>query len=263
MMTLLQLQKQFQAFLLSEQTEIHEAIVQTNAVCVETRLGIYRDAYILRLIDSLKANFPSLYLYLGTEEFNCLSRAYINAHPSSYRSIRWFGDVLAEFIKNYYPQDLHLAELADFEWKMTLAFDAADSSVIQVDEMAAVAAEAWSDLQFVMHPSVQRCNYFYKTVSLWQALMHDHDLPEKELATEANAWVMWRTPEYTIQFYSFSPEEAWAFDTLMQGTSFAVLCEGLCEWISSEEVGLRAASYLKKWIQWGLIAQLVVKSEVD
>ena len=131
MTELLHLQEQFQKFLLAEDSEIHDSIIQTQSVSVQTRLAIYRDAYSLRLIESLTTNFPSLYAYLGTEEFNKLSSEYIAAHPSSYRSIRWFGDCFADFVKNYYSNHPHVTELADFEWKMTLAFDAADASVVR------------------------------------------------------------------------------------------------------------------------------------
>lgn len=255
MTELLHLQEQFQKFLLAEQSEIQDSIIQTQSVSIQTRLAIYRDAYTLRLIESLTANFPSLYAYLGTEEFNQLSREYIAAHPSSYRSIRWFGDCFADFVTNYYPKNPHAAELTDFEWKMTLAFDAADASVVQIEDMAAVPAESWANLRFILHPSVQRINYFWNAVPLWQALAYDQELPDLHQSSEATPWVLWRTPDYIIQFYSLSPEEAWALDALFQGISFAGLCEGLCEWIEEEAVGMRAASYLKGWIQKGFLSQ--------
>ncbi len=258
MTELFQLQDQFQKFLLSGHAAIHDSIVQTEAVSVDTRLGIYRDAYKLRLIESLSANFPALYAYLGTEEFNKLATYYIEAHPSCYRSIRWYGDLLSEFIKRNYPQYLHLAELADFEWKMSLTFDAADEHVVHVEDMAAVPPEAWANLQFILHPSLHRINYFRNTIPLWQALIHDRELPELQQNSEPTAWILWRSPEYMIQFYSLSDEEAWALDSLSKGLSFGDLCEGLCQWIKPEEVGMSAASYLKGWIQKGMLSQLLI-----
>ncbi|KTD72665.1 DNA-binding domain-containing protein [Legionella tucsonensis] len=253
-----QLQGQFQKFLLLGHAEIHGSIVQTDLVSVDTRLGIYRDAYKLRLIESLSTNFPALYAYLGTEEFNKLSTYYIDAHPSYYRSIRWFGDVLADFIKHNYPHYPHLSELADFEWKMGLAFDAADEQVVRVEDMAVIPAEAWPNLQFVLHPSLQRANYSGNTVPLWQALTRDWELPELQQNPAPTSWVLWRSPEYIIQFYSLSDEEAWALDRISQRFSFGALCEGLCQWIKPEEVGMKAASFLKGWIQNGMLSQLLI-----
>jgi hypothetical protein len=258
MTDLLHLQDQFQKFLLSGQSNIHNSIMQTERVSVDTRLGIYRNAYTFRLIESLTGNFPSLYAYLGTEEFNKLATYYIETHPSSYRSIRWYGDVLADFIKNTYPQYPYLAELADFEWKMTLTFDAADENRVQLDDMAVVPPEAWANLQFILHPSVQRCNYFWNAVSLWQALSNDQELPDLQQNSEASAWILWRSSEYIIQFHSLSEDMAWALDNLSQGLSFGALCEGLCHWIKPEEVAMYAASRLKSWIQKGILSQLIL-----
>ncbi|KTD67040.1 MULTISPECIES: DNA-binding domain-containing protein [Legionella] len=258
MTELAQLQNQFQKFLLSEHSEIHDSIVQTELVSVDTRLGIYGDAYKLRLIESLSTSFSALYAYLGTEEFNKLSTYYIEAHPSCYRSIRWYGDLLPEFIKHNYPQYPYLAELADFEWKMCLAFDAADTPVVRVEDMAVVPPEAWANLQFVLHPSLQRINYFWNAVSLWQALTYDHELPELQQNEAFTPWVLWRAPEYMLQFYSLSQQEAWLLDGVSQGLSFGALCEGLCQWVTPEEVGMTAASYLKGWIQNGMLSQLLI-----
>lgn len=259
MSELLRLQEQLQHFLLTGDAEISQAILPTKAVSTETRLSIYRNAYVLRLIESLTTNYPCLYAYLGTEAFNQLAQAYITAHPSAYRSIRWFGDVFAEFIKKYYSNNPHLAELADFEWKMTLAFDAADATVVRIEDMAQVPAEAWANLRFTLHSSVQRINYCWNAISLWQALAHDEALPELQQNSASTAWVLWRSPTYLIQFHSLVPEEAWALDALLQGVSFAELCEGLCQWLTPEEVGMGAASYLKGWIQRGMVAQLHIQ----
>jgi hypothetical protein len=258
MSQLIQLQEHFQKFLMSDDCAIYEAIMPSKRVSVETRLGIYKEAYRLRLIESLTQNFPALYAYLGTEEFNKLASYYIEEHPSTYRSIRWFGDVLSDFIKKNYKQYDYLAELADFEWTMTLAFDAADDQRVQMEEMASIPPEAWPNMHFTLHPSLHRLNYEWNIIALWQALTKDQELPPLQQNSEAMPWVLWRLPDYIIQFYSLSQEEAFALDNLSQGLSFAALCEGLCQWIAPEEVGMNAASFLKGWIQRGMLAELMI-----
>lgn len=259
MKELASLQDQFQKFILSNQFGINDFIVETEQVSVETRLGIYRDAYKLRLIESLTVTFPAVLAYLGTEAFEEMCSSYIDAHPSVYRSIRWYGDELAEFLKNFYDKKYSfLAELAQFEWNMTLAFDAADRLVVQVADMAQVPGEAWADMKFNFHPSVHKLDYFWNVIPLWQTLVNDQELPELINSTTATSWVLWRAPDYVIQFYSLSEEETWALNSLFQGSSFGQLCEGLCQWVPVEEVGLRAASYLKNWIQNGMVSELII-----
>ena len=258
MTELMYLQDQFQQFLLIGNPGISDSVVSTLSVSVDRRLAIYRDAYRLRLIESLITNFPGLYLYLGTETFEKLCSAYIDAHPSIYRSIRWYGDVLADFLKSYYDrQYAHLTELAEFEWNMTLAFDAADDPVVQVEDMAFIPAQSWARLKFIMHQSVKRMDYFWNVIPFWQSLIHDQELPALVNNSSPTAWILWRSPDYSIQFYTLSKEEAWALDSLIHGLSFGELCEGLCQWVEVNQVGMRAASFLKGWIQKGMVMHLI------
>ncbi|KTD64596.1 DNA-binding domain-containing protein [Legionella shakespearei] len=259
MSNLFQLQEQLQHFIMSGHSAIMEHIVPTERIGVADRLAIYSDAYTLRLTESLSTSFPALHLYYGTEEFNRLCRTYIDNYPSSCHSIRWYGDALAEFIKKNTDKS-HLAELADFEWRMTLAFDAADDPVLTIEEMAGVPPESWAEMYFIPHGSVQRLNYFWNVIPVWQSLVHDNDLPEWNEHPNPVPWILWRSPEQLIQFYSMAEEEAGALDAVIQGMSFATLCEGLCQWMAPEDVGMKAASYLKNWIQNGILSQMRVGS---
>jgi hypothetical protein len=254
---LMQLQKQFQQFILTGQSEIIQSVLSTKEVSAKKRLTIYHDAYYLRLIECLTTTFPALHSYLGTEEFQKMCRNFIAAYPSHYRSIRWYGDMLSNFLKAYYDKPYaFLAELADFEWKMTLAFDAQDKEVVRLEDIMAVPAEAWAELYFTPHSSVQRVNYLWNAIPLWQTLIADKELPEIQKDAQPKSWVLWRGPEYIIQYYSLSKEETWMFDGMQQGLSFGALCAGLCEWIEADKVAMSAASYLKNWVQKGMLADL-------
>ncbi|RUR13736.1 DUF2063 domain-containing protein [Legionella sp. km772] len=259
MSELSQLQQQFQQFILAGKPDIMPSVLSTKDFSAEKRLGIYRDAYQLRLIECLTTTFPALHSYLGTEEFQKMCRCFIDAHPSYYRSIRWYGDLLSVFLKNYYDKAYSfLAELADFEWKMTLAFDAEDTKRVSIEEMAALAPEAWVNLSFIVHPSVQRPNYFWNALPLWKALVDDKELPNLVEDTAARAWLLWRSADYVIQYYSLGKEEAWMMDGMLKGLSFSALCEGLCEWIAVDKVAMTAAGFLKSWITKGILAELKV-----
>ena len=254
MTDLFQLQQSFQQFLLTGHPQINASIVSSKHVSVDTRLHIYKQAYQLRLIECLSTNFPGLHNYLGDEEFNSLGNAYLQAHPSTFRSVRWFGDGLANFIKtNYDTRFAYLVELVDFEWKMTLAFDEADDSVLQVEDMAAIKPELWPDLRFELHASVQRADYRWNVPEVWHALINDPEIPEWNSNDVGLPWIIWRYPDYTVHYYNLSESEAWAIDTINQGATFAKMCEGLCQWFDEEAVGMAAASYLKGWIQKGIL----------
>ncbi|KTC87546.1 MULTISPECIES: DNA-binding domain-containing protein [Legionella] len=254
MTDLLHLQSQFQNYLLKNQVDIEKSIVSTEKVSINQRLGIYLDAYRYRLLDSLVSNFPILSTYLGPKEFHQLGGNYIDKFPSSYRSIRWYGDSFSDYLKQLNKP--FLAELAEFEWKMTLSFDAADDEILKIEHMASIPPDSWPDLQFKPQASLQRMDFAWNTVKIWEAISNEQPIEKPAKNAEIARWALWRH-DYINRFYTLGEDEAWALDALIKGSSFGELCEGLCQWFEEDEVGLHAASLLKGWIQSGLLAAVI------
>ncbi len=71
----------------------------TTRVPASTRLAIYANAYRARLSEGLESNFPVLAKLMGVSEFRGLAHRYIEGHESRHRSIRWYGDRLAQFLR--------------------------------------------------------------------------------------------------------------------------------------------------------------------
>jgi Putative DNA-binding domain len=102
MMThLSQLQSDFQAYLLdaSKGAGFTKQIVNDKKVGVKKRLGIYADAYRLRIIEALSNSYPILKALLGDDLFEQAARSYIDLYPSTYRNMRWVGDKMAEHLQ--------------------------------------------------------------------------------------------------------------------------------------------------------------------
>lgn len=255
------LQNHFQHYLLSGNTDIKNCIQETKKVSRETRLNVYQYAYFSRLEETLSHNFPNVGIYLGDDEFHELSMAYIKSHPSTYRSIRWYGDELPLFIQNYYSETTcGLAELAEFEWNMTLTFDADDCDVIDIDKMAKIPPKSWENLTFQIHPSVRRMNFFWNTISIWEALSNKENPEEMIKSDEAIPWILWRK-YYLNRFYQLSTDECWAFDAIHSGKNFGHICEGLSQWHEEEHIATRAASLLANWIHSGMITTILINGE--
>lgn len=254
MNTLSSLQEAFQNYLLSSQMNIAQSVIETNAISCQTRLNIYRNAYQVRLKEALSSNFPCLNVYLGEEVFHQLSIDYIKLHSSPYRSIRWYGDKLAIFLKNYYDME-YVSELADFEWNIGLLFDAADAPPFSLEQMTSIPSDAWGAMQFKANPSLRRLNLSWNVAQIWQALVEEQEPLDACKNSEALPWVLWRT-NYMNQFYVLEEDEAWAMDSMLKGQSFGEICEGLCRWHDEEAVGMRAAMILKTWIESGIITEL-------
>lgn len=254
-----QLQNKFQDYLLNLEDDFKHEIVGTEKVPAETRLAIYGNAYRSRLIDALLANYPILNIYLGAEQFEELALSYINAFPSCYRSIRWFGDQLSYFLAENleYAEFPYLAELTQFEWTQTLVFDAKDSTILQLETIASIPADLWGEMTFKIHPSTHRLNLSWNVVPIWQALTDEKTPPDPIQNEQPIPWILWRK-ELLNQFCSLSEDEAWAIDAISHGHSFQEICEGLCQWNDENEAPMQAASLLKGWILAGLISEIIL-----
>ena len=68
---------------------------------LRSRLRIYADAYRLRLTDALAHNYPCLQQLLGAEAFAALAQRYLDEHPSTSVSVRWFGHQLAAELSSH------------------------------------------------------------------------------------------------------------------------------------------------------------------
>ena len=257
MNTLRQTQTRFQNYLIGQESPIAGEIAGDARLSADTRLGIYADAYRLRLIEALEGDFVALQAYVGPERFDEIARAYIETHPSEHFSLRYYGQYLARFLIGTapYQNELLLAELATFDWALTDSFDAADSSVATVDDMARIAPNDWPWLVFVPHASVQRLNLEWNAPTLWKAADKDEPLPLPEKAPHPVGWVMWRQG-LQIYFRSLSVDEAFALDALLRGETFGALCGGLTEWIDAQNVAVHAAGLLKQWLTDGLIREI-------
>jgi len=235
------LQSDFQSFLLHGSESILGRVTGTEKADAPTRLAIYYDAYRLRLLEALDSNYPVLHAWLGDEEFERLGLAYLHAHPSAHFSIRYFGHRLPEYLATApeYRGRPYVGEMAALEWAMSEAFDAADSQVMVLDDMAAVAPEAWPGLRFAFHASVRRLNLRWNVPPIWKAI-------------RPQSWLVWRQDLKTY-FRSLPVDEAWAFDAAYADSTFAEICEGLAEWIDAQNIAVHAAGLLKRWITDGLV----------
>ena len=252
-----QLQHEFQDYLLNGRQHIASSIVGTPQAGVERRLGVYGEAYVLRLVEALESDFVALRVLLGGD-FTTLCRDYIRDRPSSHHSLRYFGEGLSDFLaaRAPYRDSPFLSELAAFEWALIDAFDAADGALVCEADMATVAPGDWPALQFVAHPSLQRLDLHYNAPAVWKAAEQGQEsLPDPQHCDVPTAWIVWRK-DLATYFRSLDVTEAWALDALRQDQTFAEICEGLCEWIDEANVPVHAVGLLKRWIQDGLIGEL-------
>jgi hypothetical protein len=248
--SLVQLQRDLQAHVLDGSGEIATEIDSTELLPTSTRLAIYSDAYCSRLIEALESNYPVLAKLLGADQFSVVARSYIDTHPSQHFSIRWFGHRLSEFLNSSHADEPWLADLARWEWGTAHAFDAADATLLTLNNLAAMAPSEWACLVLRAHPSLTHLQLNSNCVAIVKASTAEIRLPTP-LREESTEWCIWRE-NLNVRYRSLDAIEARAVDLALNGTTFGELCEQLANQMPTDAVPLQAASFLKRWVedQW-------------
>lgn len=248
------------------------------------RFDVYRHAYRARLVSALRDNFEVLVQALGDEAFDALAAAYVQAHPPTRPSIRWYGHALADFMAGpgeAWVSHPALVDLARMDWALRQAFDAADAPVLGVDNLRAVAPPRWAGLRFVLHPSVQLLPLEWQVEPAWRALRagldrdaaapgssDDRDrvvfiddiTPEvPEPPPGAHVLLVWRRGLHT-QWRSLAADEAAMLCAVAEGVEFAGLCE-LAQSLQAEVPAARAAGLLQRWVADELISEARLPSD--
>lgn len=239
---------------------LNEHVTGTKKVPAEARVSIYENAYRERLIEVLQNDYEMLNKILGEGAFRQLSLRYIDQHPSSYYSLRWFGSHLPAFLGYSEEQGNHEweAELAKLEWEFINAFDAADSPIINENDIATIPPESWPDLSLEFHPSVRLFSMWWNTLDLWQAAKEDRQPPEPVRLSQNSYCLLWRNNLVT-QFRSLEPDEVAALSTAMASANFPDICASIAVEVEEQElVPMKAAGFLKGWLAAGLITRLMV-----
>jgi hypothetical protein len=256
-LTLRELQQDMQRHLLGEQSGITPAIVDAPPLEAKDRLAIYRNAYQVRLIDALHDTYPILHGLLGDEAWLALGEAYVAAHPSVFRSIRWYGREVADFMAHCPPYDLTpiLSEVALLEWTLAEVFDAKDADSVQRAELSTLDPAAWVGLIFEFHPSLRRLEFNWNTAAVWKAMSRDETPPRPELSVAPVPWLLWRQ-NLQNYFRSMSNVESAALNSALRGRSFGDICEDLSALKPEEEIPAAAAGLLGTWADSGIIVGL-------
>ncbi len=251
------LQADFMAYIRGDDAAMAGKTRATLKADAETLLGVYRNAFPLRLLEALGTNFPRLKLVLGDDDFDRMGRGYIAATPPRHFSIRWYGDKLPQYLAGTAPwRDAPaLAELAGFEWALASCFDAADARPVEAPAIGAIAPTDWPGMTLAFHPSLRVFVSRWTVPELWNALetaRDDAPAPKPSLRQKPVPFVLWRHEAQTL-FRSLPDDEAAVLASAREGQAFASLCELLAAFVPEDQAGNRAAALLLGWVQQGWI----------
>ncbi len=252
-MTLEEVQRSFQRALLSDDGEILTQLADGPREPKGVLLGLYRDAYILRLIEFVQNDHELLRAYLGDDAFEEMARFYAAAYPSRYRNAKDFCAHLPRYLAEAQPYAAHpaIAQLAALEKALNDAFYAKDQAPVDLSDLAGYAPSDWAFLCFIPHPAAIRLGFGTNAADIWSALKRGSEPPPAE-ECGLRRILVWR--QEVPKFRILEEEEAMLWDEAASGVRFGVLCEMAATYNDPDSAAARAAGYLKGWLASGLLS---------
>lgn len=257
-MKLKDFQDRFQRAILKGDDAILDDIPDGPRETKTNLLGIYRDAYVLRLMDVIAGDHGLLKAYLGDEAFAEMARAYIAAHPSHNPNARWFSHRLPDFLQAHedYAAQPVVWELAALERALNDAFDGVDAPHLRLDDLAAIPPERWGELVFAGHPTVTMLEAHTNAAEIWSVLKEGKAPPPQRHAPEPSLLLIWRHDGMS-RFREPGAEEAMMWRECVKGRTFGELCQLLAVFDDLGGAPARAAGYLKGWLDVGILSTAV------
>ncbi|MBN8844155.1 MAG: putative DNA-binding domain-containing protein [Sphingomonadales bacterium] len=246
-----EVQQRFLSGIIGGDAGAEALIVDDERVGARQRLDIYRNNYRASLVGVLSDHFERLHAYLGDEQFDNVAGAYVAAHPSATRNLRYYGDVFPAFLAQHFPGDGELAELAQLDWALRSAFDAPDIPLLDAAAVGALG-DAWIERRLALHPSASLIAVRFNVATLWSALDAEEEPPEPVEFAAPVTLLVWRSGQQP-HFRSLSPAEADALAQIEAGASFTDLSAHLIDHVGEAAAMEELAAWLGQWLADGLL----------
>ncbi len=256
---LAELQADFQQAILSADDKILSLIPGNGRTTNDVLFGVYKNAYIGRLIDVIACEHEHLQAYLGGDDFRVMAKSFIAANPSKTQNARWFADPLPDFLAatEPYASQPELTELARLERTLAAAFDAPDADAVQLSTLQAIDPQKWERLIFLAHPSVTVLSMTTNALAIWLALKGGAPPPAAETYDRPQPVLIWRQ-DVTPMVRVIPPEEHMMWQETVAGATFGNLCEVLAVFDDPDTAPLRAAQNLAGWLASGMLAAVTL-----
>ena len=186
-----ELQRQFAAVILGEDSATLEDIVLGKGLTPEARLKIYRNIVLNNHAAALRTAYPVVLRLVGEDFFMSAAARYLRDYPTSSGNLQDYGINFPEFLAKL-PEAGSLAYLPDvarLEWarqKSYLATDVESISLTALDEVTEPES-----LRLDLHPSLRLVTSVHPILDIWQFCQQS--APEHlELSGQPQSVLLWR-----------------------------------------------------------------------
>ena len=220
-------------------------------VLARQRLGIYHNAYRVRLAEVLAESFGKTCLFMGSAQFDREACSFALRHPPLVRSLNRYGEGFPGWLAVRYPANPELHELAQLDWDLRTRFDGADAPALDATLARADGAAQWLARSSPLHRSVLLRRHCSNLAAIWQAIDAAAPVPAPVIQAGGSTLMVWRLG-LQPQFRTLAANEALFIRRLADGLSINQACADLAatEPMSDPE---QLGSWLRDWLDQGLL----------
>jgi len=247
-MNLQDLQTEFQSIMLDAEC-VGADWVDDSAqdLSSRARMGIYHNAYRVRLVDVLLDTFEHTSKYLGDDWFRQLASDYVQSHNSTHTNIGLYGREFPDFLADQLAGDREVSELALMDWTLRRAFDGSDASVMTQDDLQRLAGSDSTDLRLWPVPTLTIITQHFNTLDIWHAINSDEHPPEVEPLQEPLDILIWRKG-HSPHFRSLSKIESLALACVCSGATLDDIGACLEKDFPDNDIATEFGLMLHRWL---------------
>lgn len=174
-MTLREYQSQWAQALLGE---VESPPVMLNGEQARARLQIYRNHYVLSLVEALQATYPQVWRYLKQDRFIGLARRYAMQHPPRSGCLTHYGETFPDSLRTALEADESwVCVLAELEWRVERAALTLAPTAFPFADLAKLAEEDYARIILRPADGVQSLIASYPVATAYDQLFAG-ELPE-------------------------------------------------------------------------------------
>lgn len=217
-------------------------------------LAAYQNNYRSQLVNVHKASYPQLLGRLGEDAFLPTAIRHIDLHPPSSWTLDEYGVDFRQTLREMYPQNPDLDELAWIEWTLAECFVAPDANTIDVHSLVDID---WDNAILRLTPSFRQHLATTNAAAVWSSLQDGDDTIEAEMLDAKAAMIVWRRGFSSCLRQVDAIEHA-ALLSLLDDGGFNAMCDVVIKHLGEAEGVTRAGNLLADWITSGLVANVEI-----
>lgn len=245
--------------------QVEEVLTRSDSLPAAARLGIYAHAYLARLQECLRAEFPTLLHALGEELFTLFTLEYLRHFPSRSYTLNRLGENFPRYLSESRPDadapsDAReswpdfIVDLARFDRSFAEVFDGPgveDEQILSRENLIGMSPELLLKASVIPVVCFRLLQFSYP-VSQYFAAARRQENPD--LPQPAETFVAMNRREYVVRIHELTEPQFQLLQALGGGSTLSQLAHDR----SDAEVFLATArEWLAEWAAKGFFSAIV------